>query len=71
MKHAVTLRLDLELLKAVRRCASQENRTLTNFVETVLKEHIAIARERPEMLAGQESARSAASTFPAAVRDDE
>jgi predicted HicB family RNase H-like nuclease len=37
MKQLVTFRLDAELLERVRRMAQAENRTLTNFVETVLK----------------------------------
>jgi hypothetical protein len=40
MKQAVTFRIDPDLLAAARQCASRENRTLTNFVETVLKQHI-------------------------------
>jgi hypothetical protein len=48
MKHPVTLRIDPELLAASRRCAAVENRTLTNFVETVLKQHIIKARGKWE-----------------------
>lgn len=40
MKHAVTFRLDPDLLAAARHCATRENRTLTNFVETVIKQHL-------------------------------
>jgi hypothetical protein len=41
MKQPIALRLEVDLLKEVRRCASEENRTLTNFIETVLKARIA------------------------------
>lgn len=37
MKKLVTFRFDPELLDRLRNCAEVENRTLTNFVETVLK----------------------------------
>ena len=37
MKQLVTFRLDAELLERVRKMAQAENRTVTNFVETVLK----------------------------------
>lgn len=38
MKQAITIRLDPELLAAARVKAKEENRTLTNFLETALKE---------------------------------
>lgn len=41
MRKAVTLRLDTDLLAAVRRYATMENRTLTNFIETAIKQRIA------------------------------
>lgn len=41
MKRAVTFRIVPELLAAARQCAVSENRSLTNFVETVIKQHIA------------------------------
>ncbi|MCB4825580.1 hypothetical protein [Roseicella aerolata] len=41
MKQPIALRLEVDLLKEMRRCASEENRTLTNFIETVLKARIA------------------------------
>lgn len=44
MRHAVTFRLDAELLAEARRCAAEENRTLTNFMETLVKRHL-IARQ--------------------------
>jgi hypothetical protein len=48
MKQAVTLRIDPDLLAAARQCASSENRTLTNFVETVLKQHIVEVSRSPK-----------------------
>lgn len=54
MKTAITVRLDPALLAAVRQNAERENRSLTNFIETSLKEHIRISQ----------------ATFPvAAIRD--
>lgn len=41
MRQAVTFRLDPVLLAAARECAVAENRSLTNFVETLFKRHIA------------------------------
>lgn len=40
MKTPITVRIDTDLLLQARRCASSENRTLTNFIETVLCERI-------------------------------
>ena len=44
MKTAITVRLDPALLAAVREGAERENRSLTNFIETSLKEHIRISQ---------------------------
>jgi hypothetical protein len=41
MKQAITIRIDPELLENARKCAEQENRTLTNYIETALKERVA------------------------------
>ena len=40
MKQAITVRIDPELLASARACAKEENRTLTNFLETALKERV-------------------------------
>lgn len=40
MKQAIALRIDPDLLANARRCAAEENRTLTNFIETVLKARV-------------------------------
>lgn len=40
MKRPLALRIEPELLEAVRRCAAEENRSLTNFVETTLKARV-------------------------------
>ncbi|QPF83803.1 hypothetical protein IC762_29605 [Bradyrhizobium genosp. L] len=44
MKQAITVRIDPELLAVARAHAKQENRTLTNFLETALKERIGLSR---------------------------
>lgn len=41
MKKAVTFRFEAALLDEARRCAVRENRTLTNFIETLIKTHVA------------------------------
>ena len=41
MKQPLSLRIDADLLAAARDCARQDNRTLTNFIETALITHIA------------------------------
>ena len=41
MRKAVMLRLDPDLLTAVRHCATMENWTLTNFIETAVRQRIA------------------------------
>jgi predicted HicB family RNase H-like nuclease len=46
LKKLVTFRLDPELLAKAKVTARQENRTLTNFVETVLKQ--ALGGDRPQ-----------------------
>jgi hypothetical protein len=40
MKQAITIRVDPKLLTRARECAQQENRSLTNYIETALKELI-------------------------------
>ena len=55
MKQAIALRIDPNLLASARRCAAEENRTLTNFIETALKARV---NERSQVLNGK-SARKA------------
>lgn len=43
MRKAVTLRLDPGLLAQARRCAIEENRTLTNLIETMIKQRVGAA----------------------------
>jgi hypothetical protein len=43
MKQAITVRIDPQLLADARALAKQENRTLTNFLETALKERVGSA----------------------------
>ena len=54
MKKLVTFRLDAELLERARRTAQAENRTLTNFVETVLKRSFEPHEPRPASAAQPE-----------------
>ena len=42
LKTAITVRIDPDLLKEVRHRAKRENRTLTNYIETALKERVDI-----------------------------
>jgi len=62
MKIPITVRIDPDLLEAVRDCAVQENRNLTNFIETALRDrigaNIALApHTRPNMMAGSTKGR--------------
>ena len=41
MKTPLALRIDPNVLAAARECARQDNRTLTNFIETALRQRIA------------------------------
>ena len=41
MKTAITVRIEAVLLSEARRCARLENRTLTNFIETLLQRRVA------------------------------
>ena len=56
-KQPVTLRLDPRLVAAARQCAIADNRTLTNFVENVLKRHIDVVcpEEGISAAAGEQS----------------
>ncbi len=49
LKQVVTFRFDPGLLAKARDSAQRENRTLTNFVETLLKQAV----ERPESGSGR------------------
>ena len=40
MKTAITVRVNAALLIEARRCAQLENRTLTNFIETLLQRRV-------------------------------
>ena len=40
LKTAITVRVDAALLIEARRCARLENRTLTNFIETLLQRRV-------------------------------
>jgi hypothetical protein len=61
MKQPITIRLDPELLANARICAKEENRTLTNFLETVLKERFKAsggARTSKQRLEGRRTGRN-------------
>lgn len=47
MKKAVTFRFDAALLESARHCAMRQNRTLTNFIETLVKSHVAASGASP------------------------
>ena len=51
MKTPITIRVEAGLLAAARRCAAEENRTLTNFIETVLRRRV--EEMRPEQSPGR------------------
>ncbi|MCJ2061063.1 DUF6364 family protein [Methylobacterium sp. J-048] len=41
MRRPLAIRIDGEVLAAAKLCARQDNRTLTNLIETLLRERIA------------------------------
>jgi hypothetical protein len=48
LKTPVTVRLKPDLLAEVRQSAARDNRSLTNFIETALRERInGVSRSRP------------------------
>ena len=52
MRRPVTMRLDQDVLTAARRRASGDNRTLTNYVETLLRRDLQIGiDQRLEVIA--------------------
>jgi hypothetical protein len=62
MKIPITVRIDPDLLHAVRDCAVKENRNLTNFIETALRDRIGTNIElaphtRPRTVAGSTKGR--------------
>jgi hypothetical protein len=62
MKQPITIRLDPELLANARLHAKQENRTLTNFLETALKERFdapAVLRNSKRSSGGRKTSRAA------------
>ena len=60
MKQPITIRLDPELLATARLRAKAENRTLTNFLETALKERFhafGVSRASSPSFDGQKDSR--------------
>ena len=52
MKKPLAIRIDADLLANVRDCARLDNRTLTNFIETVLRRRVEeMAGRSPELRA--------------------
>ena len=49
MKTPITVRIEAQLLADARRCAAEQNRTLTNFIETVLRRRLSetVPRDNP------------------------
>lgn len=39
-KKVVSLRLDEDFIEELKQCAKEENRTLSNLIETVMKEYV-------------------------------
>jgi hypothetical protein len=57
MKQPITIRLDPELLATARLCAKEENRTLTNFLETALKERFGASGASRQSFGGRKTGR--------------
>ncbi len=45
-KVVVSMRMDAELIEKTRKYAELENRSLSNFIETVLKRYLALLEEK-------------------------
>ena len=45
-KKVVSIRLDEEFIEELKQCAKEENRPLSNLIETVLKTYIKDKKER-------------------------
>jgi len=56
MKKPITFRIEQNLLEQARRSAQAENRTLTNFVETLLKMKVA-PLDQPKRPTGHHTSR--------------
>lgn len=48
MKQAISIRIAPEVLERARKAAKLENRTLTNFIETALKERLKTSPKHPK-----------------------
>jgi hypothetical protein len=46
VKKPITVRMDPELLAQVRLIAERDNRSLTNFIETALRQQLPLANKR-------------------------
>ena len=49
MRQSVTMRLDPNVLKAAKRKAISDNRTLTNYIETLLRRDLQTAADEPTL----------------------
>ena len=49
MRKSITMRFDPDLLARARLEAARENRTLTNFIETVVRQRVTDASSTPDM----------------------
>jgi hypothetical protein len=46
VKKPITLRIDPELLEQIKRNAARDNRSVTNFIETALRQQLSGSRSR-------------------------
>lgn len=49
MRQSVTMRLDPKVLKAARRRANSDNRTLTNYIETLMRRDLGMTPAEPAL----------------------
>lgn len=72
MRQSVTLRLDPSLLKAARSKAAGDNRTLTNYIETLMRRDLQIADEEPilEVIAPPDIRNSVAVPLPGETQQE-
>ncbi|HLI10552.1 MAG TPA: hypothetical protein VKY65_03040 [Alphaproteobacteria bacterium] len=72
MRQSFTMRLDPSVLKAARKKAARDNRTLTNYIETLLRRDLQASTDEPrlEVIAPADIRRSVAVPLPGETKED-
>lgn len=72
MRQSVTMRLDPDVLKAARSRAADDNRTLTNYIETLMRRDLQMSGAEPamEIIAPVDIRNSVAVPIPGETEED-